>query len=252
MRLVIIISLIFVSFLSYTQECTEVQYEVNKVFPFISLSMENIQKATTLSDLDPRGRMYKSIWIKEFKSVDIMASVNGKTEVATGNDELLNERQKALITKADLGKEIEVRISYIPNNNLKYNDVKEISFDFWVNPQEEAAFVGGQKALNQYIEQNAISQIPSGTFTGYKITIITFTVTSEGLIREPELFTSCGDEAVDQAILSSVCNMPTWNPASYNKGPKVNQKCALLVGNMESCMVNTLNIKASKIMEANH
>jgi TonB family protein len=215
-------------------------YEVHRVYPYLSLTKDELSAASTLMDLNFR---YKPSWIQEYQSVEISAVHQGKWKKVTGKNETLSPAQKDLMENADVGTSISVVVRYIPKNSLKHNDPKALDFTVAVLTDQDAVYTGGQEKLQQYLKANAIDQIPAGTFTGYAMAAITFTVNAEGEIEKAQVFESSQDEAVDALLVTAIQNMPCWMPAGYASGVKVPQEFVLIVGNMENCMVNLLNIR---------
>jgi len=199
-----------------------------------------LPKAETLSELNP---YYKSEWVDEYIATEITVQVNGQTLQASGQNEKLNLPQKELLLQADLGTDIAVKVQYLPQNDLKHNDPKEINFSFIVNPTYDASYVGGREQMNKYLLENAIKNIPAGSFQGWDLAAVKFTVDEEGLVREPEIAWSSNDLALDSLLLVTIAQMPCWKPAEYETGIKVKQKFALTVGNQESCAINILNTR---------
>ncbi len=215
-------------------------FEVNRVYPTVSLDKEKLAKAKTLLDLNER---YPSSWVKTYLSVEVFTKQHGQTRKAGGKNESLNPEQKALMNMADTGTEISVVVRYIPENNLTHNDPKEMSFTVSVNPEQDATYAEGVQAMEKLLKENAINKIPEGTFEGYAMAAVKFTVDEAGRILEPHIFWPSDNEKVDQLLLDAICNMPNWTPASYADGTKVSQEFVLTVGNMESCVVPLLNIE---------
>ena len=221
----------------------EVNFDVNKTFPAISVSPENLAKATTLKDLN---KHFKPEWVRTYLEVEISAKTNSgiKTEKSKSNH--LTEAQKELIHQAKKGSNISVNIQYIPENNLSKNDPKKWDFTFTVDPDNEAKFIGDKNKLNQYLKESAISKLPENSFEGYDFTVVKFTIDENGAIVNPHIygkeFRTFKNVAVDQILLEAIKTMPNWEPASYSNGTKAKQECVFTVGNHENCVINTLNI----------
>lgn len=218
----------------------ELSYGVHRIYPPISISKEELKEAVTLMDLDKK---YKSSWIREYISVEILASCNGRIQKALSKSDVLSREQKDIIHTADVGMDISVKVLYLPENTLKQNAPKEISFSVAIEPENEATYPGGQQALQQYLKEKTINNIPAGHFEEYQLAAVTFTVNEEGQITDPKVSWSSNDEKIDELLLETICNMPNWKPAAYANGVKVKQEFALMVGSMESCAVNLLNIR---------
>jgi hypothetical protein len=218
----------------------ELPFQVQTLYPPNSISREQFNSAKHLVEFD---RFLKRSWIKTYRSVEVLTSHKGKvTKTLFKNDEL-NQELKDLIARADTGAAIKVRISYIPENNLAENDPKEMDFTWSFIPDKEAEFPGGAQALSAYLKENAIDNIPSGTFEGYDFAAVKFTVNEEGQIGEVLPSELSKNEQVNASLMKVIANMPCWKPAEFANGLKVRQEKILLVGNMENCMINLLGIR---------
>ena len=144
---------------------------------------------------------------------------------------------------ADEDTEISIKVRYLPDNNLQHNDPKEEPFSFTIQPDKDASYEGGLEKLNQYLLKEAITKIPEGTFTEYKLAAIKFTIDESGEVTNVHVFESCKNEQVDQLLLKTIQNMPCWQPASYKSGLTAKQEFALTVGNHENCMIYTLGTR---------
>ncbi len=218
----------------------DLHFEVNRISPGISITKAQMNDANTLLDLN---RHYKPSWVKEYLSVEISANHGGKLKKAFNKSDYLTEEQKQLMKGADSGSNIKVMIRYMPKNSLPHNDIAEEDFTFTIDPKNDANYKGGQSNLLQYVKTNAIDKIPNGTFTGYALAGIKFTVELNGEIVNAHIWESSKNEEIDTLLLQSICNMPNWKPAEYEDGTKAAQEFVLTVGNMENCMVHLLNIK---------
>lgn len=225
----------------------ELRYEVNRIYPFVSISKEKLNEAHTLTDLSNEPNelnlYYKPSWIKEYISVEIFTNYKGKTRKALSKNDTLSQEQKDIMKMADVGTGISVKVRYIPENTLIHNDIKELDFSFTVDPESEAAYSGGQQQLKQYLKEKAIDKIPAGSFKNYDLAAVKFTISEEGEIIDAHVFETSKDENLDELLLETIRNMPCWIPAEYSNGTKIKQEFVLTVGNMENCMVNLLNIR---------
>ena len=242
-NLIIIVLLIAISYpnFGYAQEGgdDELMFEVNRIYPVLSISKETLQKANSLIDLN---RHYKSSWIREYVSVEIIATCNGHLRKAVHKNDVLSPEQKEVIQMADSGTEISVNVKYWPENTLAHNDIKEMDFTFIIDPQCEAKYSLGYDQLKAYIKENAIDKIPAGSLRAQDLAAIKFTINEEGKIVNAYIFESTKSDKIDQLLLKTIRDMPSWEPAEYSNGIKVKQEFVLTVGNMESCVINLLNI----------
>lgn len=224
-----------------TQDSTsfELSYDVHRNHPAIRMTADKLKQATTMNDLN---KNFRTSWIKEYKRVEVITYQQGKIKKTRSTDHTLTEQQKQDMEQADPGSAIQVNIQYIPDNNLKHNDIKEIDFSFIVDPEKNAQFPGGQEHLKQYLKENALDKIEELPFQKYQLSTITFTIDEDGLVSNPHLSWPTEDEQTDAILLEAICNMPNWKPATYNNGLTVKQEFVFTVGDMESCVTNMYNI----------
>lgn len=232
-------------FLGASQDNTsfEFKYEIKRVFPYVSVTKEKLIAAHSLIDLNHR---YEASWVKEYVSVEFSAIHDGKVKTLIGKNDILSQEQKEFMNTADLDTDISVKVLYIPDNNLKDNDVKEISFSFSVDPEKEAKYPGGEEELKKYLKEKAIDKITCSNFSQYELSTIKFTINVSGEVTNVHIF-----DAVNQAykqkdankvLLEAIQNMPCWKAAEYADGTKAEQEFVLIVGDMRSCAINLVNI----------
>ncbi len=214
-------------------------YEVNRVYPYLSVSNEQLKAANSIAEFN---RHFKSSWIRSYESVTVFTSIQGKLQQSVSNSDVLTPAQKDNLNRVDAGTEISVVVRYLPENTLQHNDIQEFDFTFSVNPDYEASFGGGPEALMQYLQETAIKSIPANQFQGFDMAAVKFTVSQTGDIVEASMFQPTKSAEMDQILLETIRQMPTWKPATYADGTTVQQEFALTLGNMENCMVNLLNI----------
>ena len=215
-------------------------YEVHRNYPPISMTKKQLKETQTVSDLN---EYYKTSWVKEYISVEVLATCSGKMGKAVSIDDTLSREQKDIMQLADVGTDISVDIQYMPDNTLSQNDPKEIKFNIVVNPENDAKFIGGPPQLEKYLKEYLMDKIPDASFKQYQLAAVTFTVDETGQITDAHIFWSSENQKTDQLLLEAVCSMPNWKPAEYANGHKVKQEFVLTVGDMQSCVVNLLNIR---------
>ncbi len=137
----LIVAFLHLVLLGFSQEtsadvfvASELEYEVNTVYPSLSISKTKLEEAYTIVDLHPH---YKPSWIRKFISVEISASYQGEIKKAVGKDDTLTKAQKDLMHRADIDTDIAVKMHYIPENSLTNNEPKVFDFKFIVNPDNE-------------------------------------------------------------------------------------------------------------------
>lgn len=236
--LLIVLLSIGCAFNSFAQN--DLKFEINRVLPSISIQETKLVEINTLTDLDKR---YPASWVKEYISVEISAYKNGAKITASGISDVLNQEQKELIRLADRSNEIAVAVMYLPENSLKDNTAKQYDFKVTVIPDKNAGYAEGAEALIQYLHQNGIVGIDAGSFTGYDLTAIKFTIAEQGQIADIQVVLPSKDVKIDEMLVTAISKMPNWKPAEFSNGLKVKQDFVLTIGNMENCMANLLNIR---------
>lgn len=226
------------AFNSFAQN--DLKFEINKVLPFISVQENKLDKINTLTDLDKR---YPTSWVKKYISVEISAYKNGTQTKASGTSDVLNQAQKELIRLADRNSDIDIIVTYIPENSLKNNTEKQYDFKVTIVPDKNATYSEGAEQLIQYLQKNCIANIEAGSFTGYDLTAIKFAITEQGNITDIRVAMPSKDAKIDEMLVAAISKMPNWKPAEFSNGLKVKQNFVLTIGNMENCMVNLLNIR---------
>lgn len=218
----------------------DISCEINKTFPILSISKAQLEKAKTIVDLN---QYYERSWVKEYISVEISTTQDGKSKKAQSKDNRLTKEQKDNLIAADVGTDISVNIRYIPNNNFVQNDIKDNNFTFTIEPDQDAQFPDNQYEMKAYLEEKIMDEIATINFKQYQLTAIKFTIDESGTVINAHVFESSKDEKIDQILLEAICNMPTWKAAQYDNGTKVKQEFVFTIGDMNSCVVNLLNIR---------
>jgi len=216
----------------------ELSYDVQLNYPALSISKDSFQKTETLEDLN---RSFDSKWINTYYSGNITTIRKGAAHSRALESIVLSKEDKAYILAADLGKPIEIKINYLPENNLRNNEPKDFGFSFSLDPVQNAFFPGGDQDLKKYIKEHTVERIDAEVFSKYKMAVANFTVNEKGQVTQPKISWSTDDPAVDAVLLEAICNMPAWKPAALADGTKVSQDYVLTIGDKESCVTNTLN-----------
>jgi len=214
--------------------------QVHKVYPSLSISKEALIEAKTISDLH---QYFKTSWVKSYDSVEIITIENNNKVVSQSTNDQLTTKQLKALTDADINTDISVIIRYLPDNNLRHNELKEYDFTFKVEPEIDASYEGGELALMKYLTNNGMDYISQEVFELYQVTAIKFTVDTNGKVVESSVVESSNDEQTDKALLAAVCSMPDWQPASYANGLKIEQEYVWTVGDSTSCAMNLLGIR---------
>ena len=214
--------------------------DIHKVMPPLSVERATVNEAITIQDVH---RQYKPTWIKEFINIEIRTIQDGQSKIARSMDDILTKEQKINLSASDINTDIYLKIDYIPNNNLKHNDPKTYDAAFRINPDKDAQFADGEKSKMKYLLENVIPKVADYKFEQHALTAIKFTVDKSGSIENVSIKESSKNMKVDQSLIDAICNMPTWKAAEFYEGTQVNQDFVLTLGDIQSCIVPTLNIK---------
>lgn len=186
------------------------------------VKMEKLVSVELLSDFIPD---YPASWIKDYESVEILATTKGLTKKATGKTEALNTEQKSLLKSAELFTKFDISVSHkSPNAVTGIDEVRVIKFSMTVVPNIEAQFEGGAERMKMYVKTNAIDKIPAFSAEYILDGLITFTINEDGFVFGATLTKSTGDPMTDKLLLDTIKNMPKWNPAVDSKGRRVKQE----------------------------
>lgn len=216
----------------------EMDFQIEKIYPYLSIAEDKLTDVQTLKDLDKR---FKPAWVKEFISVNLSLHTNGKIRTAINHSDTLSIEQKDLLKDAASNSIINVCIKYLPDNTLIHNDIKEHKFTLPIEPINLAQFQGGNQALKNYIQENAINKISKESIREYGIAAINFIIDERGQVIDAHISQASESTQTDSTLLKVICDMPAWKPAEYANGRKIKQELALSVGDLRSCSMNVVN-----------
>ncbi len=89
---------------------------------------------------------------------------------------------------------------------------------FYSNPKRQPEFVGGEKALITYLEQNCKYPRKAKKASVQGIVQAEFIINEDGSITNPKILSGLG-YGCDEEALRLISKMPKWKPATYNKKP---------------------------------
>ena len=222
-------------------ESSNFGYEINRVQKYVSISKEQLKSAEVLSHLN---HYYKADWVKEYKKVTTTAFVNGKKKEIESKDAHLTEAQKSLIESADRDTDIQVIVSYLPDNNFTHNDVTEMDFSFRIDPDFDAKYIGGNNQLDDYITAKILKEVTLEDVPQYQVAAVKFVIDEEGRVVDASIAQATKNKESDELILKTICDMPNWQSAAYADGTKTKQEFVLTIGDHYSCTMNLLDIKS--------
>ncbi|NET32568.1 MAG: hypothetical protein F6K19_11235 [Cyanothece sp. SIO1E1] len=198
-----------------------------------TISKVDLDRAKSITDILPEQEFESKGF---YRNVQISVYENGKKVTELGEDALINEAQEKLLHSTGYSSDIQVSALYeyeqTAGRNRSYDAVMSY---ISIVPQREAEFTEGYDALIQYLRENTQDlttniykdKLRSGQFS--------FTVTKEGTIDEVKLRSSSGYEAIDQAFIDLLKEMPgKWKPAVDVNGNTIDQQLIFFFG-MDGC-----------------
>ena len=219
---------------------SNLRFEVKQMFAPLSISKTMLEKAEFIQDLNPH---FKPSWVKEYYSVSVRGTVYDNDRYAEGENNELTFEQKDLMHRVDPGSKISILIKYLPNNSLQHNEPKTMDFDFIINPEKPAEYRDGSEALVSYLQEHAIDFLSASEWDPDVLASVKFAITDTGEVEDIHVEHSSGDKSIDELLANVLRKMPPWLPARYADGTPFRQEFVFNVGNLESCLMNFLNVR---------
>lgn len=195
--------------------------------PYSLITLDSLQDAKTLRDLYSH---YRPSQVARYITVEISSACQGKISKSVSTDDALSPAQLDILKRADKGCIIDVVVDYIPNNTLKDNPPRKMSFSLTMVPIIESKYPGGSEQLKAYLKEQMIDQIPASIAAEIPLAIVRFTINREGKLTDAHLFKTSGVETIDTLVLEAICNMPTWSPAKNASGKIIAQDFEFRMG----------------------
>ena len=237
-----ILLFLIVTVVSYGQDSLsyEMTFEVNRSSPTVVISPEDYKDIEQYTDLDIH---FKSEWIEHFISAEITIIKDGKPEILKTQNHNITDDIRMAMLYADSGQKIRVSYEYLPKNSLQENIVRTDGFSFTISPDNDASFPGGEESMIEYLSRTAMNQVTIEDIDIYNLAAIKFTVSDSGDIINPQVVQPSNHPEIDTLLLNAICDMPSWDPASYDDGTRIAQDYVFTVGDHSSCVINVLDIR---------
>ncbi len=195
--------------------------------PGFLVTLDTLEHATTLQDVHFR---YKSSWVDKYLSVEVSSSHCNQSAIAHGENDTLTTEQLEIFYAGDTNCLVDVKVNYIPKNNLKYNPPRVMNFSMRVVPVYEAKFEGGPAALKTYLQQQIFEAMPIKKIEAIRFVRIKFTITSHGEPSQLKIVQSSGNEVADELFVKTLSEMPKWEPARDIEGTPIDQEFEFTFG----------------------
>lgn len=173
---------------------------------------------------------YPSNWISGYVSVEVQVNYNGVVRKALSPNNILTAEQKEILAAAELGADLMIDVIY-KYEESSYAETKQMRVSMTVTPEVQAEFVGGQKQLSKYIEENVANKMPEVSHGKFNGGLVSFIINEEGEVVNIKISKTSGDPTTDRLFVEALKKMPKWNPARDAKGVKVKQDFIFNVGN---------------------
>ncbi len=196
------------------------------------IKLEKLHAATSISDIIEG---YPKNWLTNFISVDISFKQNNNVKYISST-EILSKQQLEAIKKATLGSELELHVLYHKKNPVtEFLDVNILDYSFMVIPEKEAFYIGGIKALREYLN---VQTKTTFIFDKTKVKnpgIVNFRINEVGDIIDVLLESSTSDATIDALLLEAVKQQPKWTPALNIDGKPVKQGFKIVMSPLGDC-----------------
>jgi hypothetical protein len=207
-------------------------YNVDSRF-MSTITKEDLHKAKSILDFLPKEQTDP---VFKYKSVSVIILDDNKPtdRKETGDSEVLTEAQIKLIQSIDYSTNFLIRADFQEMNN----DVNHLVNNYFsphmtVVPENEAAYVNGEKALIDYLRENSKDKTTIVNERKLKSGKIFFTVTKEGVISDVHLTSTSGYPSIDLYMIELVKSIPgAWEAATNSIGQKVDQELVFSFGTM--------------------
>ncbi|MCB0689339.1 MAG: energy transducer TonB, partial [Saprospiraceae bacterium] len=180
----------------------------------MSIKKESAGIAQTIMDLNQR---FPQAWIREYISVDLTVTQDGKMLKSRGENEALSEDQQQLLRHCKSGDLIKVSVHYYPDNNLP-KEIKELAFTVTVVPDVPAAFPGGEVALRKYLQTNIMEPLAKLVDDNLHEVRIAFQISRDGSVSDVRMVKNSYSEEANSFLVSAMKKMPDWSPALNKEG----------------------------------
>lgn len=228
---IMFIVLLFLSLLLHGQDQDQISFDVRRISgsPIIEASL---QEARTIKDVNPG---YPSSWVDGYESVVVTVKDDARTVKAIGQGETFSLEQQALLKDAIAGDQISIKVKYRPTHLSKDDASKTIEMNYSIVPEKEAQYPGGRDALMSFLEERTIGKLEPFMAKAIEVASVTFTVSSDGLVKDVTLDKPTYNANVNELLLNAFKDMPKWAPATRADGSQLSQKFQLTVGTMIGC-----------------
>ena len=194
-----------------------------------SITKENLHKAKSVIDIIPK----EAGWSKyPIQTVKVTILHDGTETSETGDNLALNKAQAQLLRSTDYSDNFCITASRKgKHKDAGDREYYDLAYYLTVTPEKEAEYTGGEDALIDYLKENSKGETAIVKQDQLKSGKVSFTVTKDGAIANVKLSSTSGYSTIDKAMVNLITTLPgTWNPATNQKGEKVDQEFVFSFG----------------------
>lgn len=235
LSLKVILSLLLTSLFSNAVYSQEIGFDLRDIYAR-GISQALLSEAETLVDINP-GFPASFIKTEDYHSVEIKTTCGAVEKTERGSANRLSEKQKEILSCADLGSTMTMIVNYNSKNVVTQEiELRTLNYALRVLPHRQANYTGGYDDLRAYMRAQVLDNI-STDFALQELGTgsVQFIVNGDGQVAEPEITASTGNMQLDLLILQAIEEMPQWEPALDSQGQGVEQEFEMLVGDMFGC-----------------
>lgn len=202
------------------------------------VSKEAIQNAERISDLMPDHGIKEDLNKNIFSLRDVEIKIEpvramcGKIQLEKSNSNVLNEAQKSMLKTANYSDNFQLEGFITETKFIKdANKDRYFNYNMKVVPEYQASYKAGNDALLDFLKTECQTTIASVQKGHLKSGNIGFTITTEGIVSNIDLRTTCGYPDIDKKMMELIDRLPEgWNVAMNAKNEKIDQTLVFSYG----------------------
>lgn len=205
-------------------------YDVDSRF-LATITKEDLHNAKSIIDIVPK-KATKSL--QSYQKVRVSILTDGKDKMEVGVGETLNPAQLELIQSIDYSTNFYIEADCL-NKTAQLGALVNYDLVYYMTviPETEAEYRDGHDALIDYLKENSKSEAVSVDMRQLQPGKVNFIVTKDGGIGAVTLESTSGYNSIDKKMINLIKSMPgTWEPATNEKGERVDQELVFSFGMM--------------------
>jgi hypothetical protein len=207
------------------------EYRVSSRFVY-SKDKHELVAAKSVTDLIELLRMHQ---VQNFWNIEISQFSEDGKEVfkAKGEDDILTEAQKELLTSLDYTSDIFINGDYLRKYQNGVFSEDTLVYHLSISPTTWAAYSDGEEAMISYLKENTTNEVAAVRAKKLKSGMIQFVISKEGTVGPVGILSTSGYAKIDSKFVTLIEQMPAqWVPAKNELGENVEQKMVFYYGMM--------------------